>query len=197
MKNSQILWFVIGTVFGMGVILAAIAFVPASGPKAAPPTPAAAELEREQLRLCQNLNRSIDRFCQESPVLPSTQAKEATLSSDLQTVRSEIDLYKVQHGDVMPGFDSKGKFDGQRFVAQMTGKTNVDGHIWSYNGNPADYPFGPYLQNFPNNAFIEGRAATFVTYSDSDAPGDASSGWHVNTRTGRLSANDSRQHAAF
>ena len=33
----------------------------------------------------------------------STEAKESRLVSDLQTMRSQIELYKIQHNDELPG----------------------------------------------------------------------------------------------
>jgi type II secretory pathway pseudopilin PulG len=33
----------------------------------------------------------------------STEAKTSALLSDLQGVRSQIELYKIQHNDIMPG----------------------------------------------------------------------------------------------
>ena len=33
----------------------------------------------------------------------STEAKESSLVSNLQTIRSQIELYKIQHNDILPG----------------------------------------------------------------------------------------------
>ena len=33
----------------------------------------------------------------------STEAKESALMSDIQSMRSQIELYKIQHNDLLPG----------------------------------------------------------------------------------------------
>ena len=69
----------------------------------------------------------------------STEAKRSSLASDLQTVRSQIELYKIQHNDNPPSAV------GATFVAQMTGTTNVNG--------TAGTDFGPYLERIPTEPF--------------------------------------------
>ena len=51
----------------------------------------------------------------------STEARESSLVSNLQTIRSQIELYKIQHNDNPPT-------DATTFEAQMTGLTDVDGN---------------------------------------------------------------------
>jgi len=70
----------------------------------------------------------------------SSQAKLNSMTSDLQTVRSQIQLYKVQHNDNVP--------TAATFVAQMTTCTKVDGTAGTLNVD-----FGPYMQTIPNNPF--------------------------------------------
>ena len=50
----------------------------------------------------------------------STEAKVSRLASDLQTMRSQIELYKIQHSDVLPG-----TVDDVDFEAAMTGYTTL------------------------------------------------------------------------
>jgi general secretion pathway protein G len=68
----------------------------------------------------------------------STEAKLSSLKSDLQTVRSQIELYKIQHDDSAP--------TAANFTAQMT--------VQDANG------FGPYLQKVPTNPFSGGNSVT-------------------------------------
>ncbi|MHC4060424.1 MAG: type II secretion system protein [Planctomycetota bacterium] len=85
----------------------------------------------------------------------STEAKMSSLASDLQTVRGQIELYKIQHNDNPPSGT------GATFVAQMTGTTDVY-------GASSGTEYGPYLERIPTEPF-----------SDSDVVGDASAttGW--------------------
>ena len=50
----------------------------------------------------------------------STDAKKNSLTSQLQTIRSQIELYKLQHNELLPDFA------GKQWL-QMTGQTNVSG----------------------------------------------------------------------
>ncbi|OPX22916.1 MAG: hypothetical protein B1H04_04350 [Planctomycetales bacterium 4484_123] len=121
----------------------------------------------------------------------SNDARESALVSDLQTVRSQIELYKVQHLEKLPHLNENGQADTSNFKNRLTGRTDQDGKI---NSNGA---FGPYLQKFPTNPFASTNADG-VNFGTADpAPGDGTSGWYFNTSTGKFSANDSTAHAAL
>ena len=70
----------------------------------------------------------------------STDAKKNSLTSQLQTIRSQIELYKLQHNEQLPDFTGKQ-------WAQMTGQTDVAGDTQAATGKD----FGPYLQQTPAN----------------------------------------------
>ncbi len=112
----------------------------------------------------------------------SNDARESALASDLQTIRSQVELYKVQH-NMYPGYtydpdtDTTSAWDGATFVTQLTGTT--DG-----NGN-AGTDYGPYLQKFPANGFVSGANADAVTGDGTDGYG-----WNFNATTGKFTAND-------
>ncbi len=69
----------------------------------------------------------------------STEARENSLRADLQTMRSQIELYKIQHNDDMPGAG------GVNFTLAMTEGTDIAGAAGS--------EFGPYVQQIPTNPF--------------------------------------------
>jgi general secretion pathway protein G len=64
----------------------------------------------------------------------SQNARESSLQSTLQTLRSQIQLYKLQHGDTLPNL-----------VTDWTPFTETSTY-----GNPAQ-SFGPYMQASPTN----------------------------------------------
>jgi general secretion pathway protein G len=64
----------------------------------------------------------------------SQNARESSLQSTLQTLRSQIQLYRLQHGDVLPNLVTD--------WTPLTGPTTY--------GNPAQ-SFGPYMQAIPVN----------------------------------------------
>ena len=109
----------------------------------------------------------------------SNDARESALASDLQTARSQLELYKVQHLDTYPA--------AATFVTQLTTKTDLDGS--------AGTTFGPYLQSFPTNPFND--LSTVEVEAGSAGLGDNSHGWHFNTTLGRFSPDDSAAHAAL
>jgi len=113
----------------------------------------------------------------------SNDARESALASDLQTVRSQLELYKVQHLEKYPDVDEAGAADTANFIARLTGKTDQDGKI-----NAAG-AFGPYLQKFPSNPFVTANA-NLVTFGVADPAPGAGNGWYFNTSTGKFSAND-------
>jgi general secretion pathway protein G len=64
----------------------------------------------------------------------SQNARESSLQSTLQTLRSQIQFYKLQHGDTLPNLVTD--------WTPFTGSTTY--------GNPAQ-TFGPYMQAIPVN----------------------------------------------
>ena len=91
----------------------------------------------------------------------SNEARMSSIQSDLQTVRSQIELYKAQHNDRDPWTDSVTQ--STDFWTQLTTQTNADG---SSGGN-----LGPYLQQAPTNPFRD--SDTVLNAAD-----DGSAGWH-------------------
>jgi general secretion pathway protein G len=112
----------------------------------------------------------------------STEAKNSSLVSSLQTMRSQIELFKIQHNDNLPGWQ------GATFEQALTGYTDQDGTIVAQGAVGAK---GPYMQKIPANPFLDGVLAETVTKGTAVAPGDDSSGWYFNTDTGQFNANDS------
>jgi general secretion pathway protein G len=131
----------------------------------------------------------------------STEAKENSLASDLQTLRSQIELYKCQHNDIGPGNTiSAGVGTGAiaRFEPQMIWVTDIDGVD---NGTkqrdipPANtYVLGPYLETVPYNPF--NKLNTVGACTARPAAGDGTSGWVYNPATGEIFANDTFKTAA-
>lgn len=97
----------------------------------------------------------------------STQSKVSSAKSSLQTLRSQISLYKVQHNDNAPSLTN--------FATQLTQRTNAAGTT-----NDTDGPvlYGPYMQAIPRNPFNNS-----ATVADSDGAGV---GWVYNATTGDI-----------
>ena len=106
----------------------------------------------------------------------STEAKLSSLCTDLQTMRSQIELYKIQHNDDLPGAGTA------TFIEAMTDQTDVAGAVG------ADY--GPYVQKIPMNQFVD-----LDTIDETGTPGDNAAGWDFNTATGAFHADDAAHSA--
>lgn len=97
----------------------------------------------------------------------STEARLNSLCSNLQTIRSQLSLYRIQHNDTWPALGT--------FENQMIQKTLQD-------GTPDDAgTFGPYLQSVPANPFTGTNTVV--------APGGAGA-WSYDDATGEFLAND-------
>jgi general secretion pathway protein G len=91
----------------------------------------------------------------------STEAKLNSLMSNLQSMRSQIELYKVQHNDKVP---TEG---GLTFEQDMTKCTDQLGKAYVEPANKdADHPYGPYLQKIPNNPFTGKNTVGDTTSAD-------------------------------
>jgi general secretion pathway protein G len=110
----------------------------------------------------------------------STEAKTNSLMSNLQTARSQIQLYKVQHNDDLPGAASD-----TTFVEAMTGTTNIS-------GSKTGSDYGPYLQQIPKNPFNDK-----ATVDIDGTVGDNNAGWEFNSTSGAFQADDTAAHAAY
>jgi general secretion pathway protein G len=75
----------------------------------------------------------------------STDARRNSLTSQLQTLRSQLELYKLQHNDRLPTSIASGSTDPNVVWLQMTQRTDVNGDTTGSNY------FGPYLQQNPTN----------------------------------------------
>jgi len=106
----------------------------------------------------------------------STEAKTSSLCTDLQTMRSQIELYKIQHNDELPGAGTAS------LIVALTGQTNVLGAVGT------DY--GPYLQKIPSNQFAPDAVANLILEAAADVGvGTITHGWHFNTASGAFHAN--------
>ncbi len=112
----------------------------------------------------------------------STEAKESSLMSDLQAIRSQIELYKIQHNDLLPGATPGVETTADTFVEALTSKTNQDGVV----GTGATFRFGPYVQKLPANPFND--LSTVLVGTAKQATGDNTTGWYLVDSTGGVNA---------
>jgi len=106
----------------------------------------------------------------------STEAKISNLRTNLQTIRSQLLLYRMQHdGEVYPGSD---------FVNQMIQYTNTVGVAQA--ARDSTHNLGPYLQSIPINPISNSNVVRIETGTFTAPSADA--GWWFNSTTGEFRA---------
>ncbi len=116
------------------------------------------------------------------------EAKLTDLVSNLQMVRSQIELYKIQHKDLLPGQKVPGGDILERdFVKAMTLR-GPDG-------------MGPYVKKIPGNFYLDDtdkrNSVTCINDSEANPEGTEGTGWWLNAATGQFCACDSPGHIAY
>lgn len=133
-------------------------------------------------------------------------AQESTLDANLNTMRSAVELYRIQHKNVLPAVagSSGGANDcttgggtlgtgaassADAFTQQLTQYSDAQGHTCSIAGTT--FIYGPYLRAIPAESISSpsSYAVALVATTALSAPSDASGGWRFNTTTGRLDMN--------
>lgn len=118
------------------------------------------------------------------------QAKESAAKSSLRTMRSQIEMYKLEHNNA-PGYVSGTPTTIQSFfINQLTGISNAAGGSFASKVPNATYPYGPYLQDIPANPY-NGLDTVKVFTADSafSAVADGTTGWLYKTLTGEIRLN--------
>lgn len=113
-------------------------------------------------------------------------AKESSLRADLKSLRTQIDMYKLDHNGQLPAITGGA-------LPQLTAATDANGNIGAAG---ASFPYGPYILNgFPPNP-ITGKLT--VTAATSFPPGSESGngGWLYNPSTGQIAA-DSQKYLSW
>ena len=118
-------------------------------------------------------------------------ARENTLREDLRFMRSQILTFRIQHGDVSPGYpngNARATPTEADFVDHML-KYSDDQFRLSATANPA-YNYGPYLKQMPANPLTGATGVWVVTGPTIPAP-DASQpyGWIYNPETQKFIVN--------
>ena len=105
-------------------------------------------------------------------------AQSSALLKNLQTLRRQIELYKVQHGGSAPILH-KGA------LPQLTRSTNEKGEPGP---SGSMFPFGPYLRNgVPVNP-ITSRSIVTATWTFPPTEPSGNGGWLYHQETGQIAA---------
>ncbi len=119
------------------------------------------------------------------------QAKESASKSNLATLRTQIELYKLQHNGYPPGYVNGGAAPIATMQLQLIGTTTVAGQA-SPSTVPTDpFLYGPYVKKIPKNPFNNLDTITYVAEATafSAAVDGTSSGWLYKMETGEIVLN--------
>jgi general secretion pathway protein G len=108
----------------------------------------------------------------------STSARVSSTLGQLQTLRSQIQLFKLQHNDILPDLVTNQ-------WAQMTGTTNITGASDSTSAGI----YGPYLETSPKNS-LNG-------YFTVAAAAGANVGWVYTIASGAIVATNQTSTGTF
>lgn len=131
-------------------------------------------------------------------------AKEGALDANLSTMRSAIELYKVQHQNNYPGVAASGTAPtctgtkgataagAQAVIDQLTLASDANGNTCT--GADTNYRFGPYFRGALPADSITGKGAAVgdivvTTAGTPLAPTAATGGWAFDSKSGQLVMN--------
>ena len=118
----------------------------------------------------------------------ASEAKVSAAKSNLHAMRAQIELYKMQHSGVLPGYAFGGGVTEGTLAEQFVGTSTVDGAASSSRTPTDPFLYGPYLVKLPANPFSNKSNIAYSADFAADA-GVKDSGWLYNRITGQLCLN--------
>jgi general secretion pathway protein G len=109
----------------------------------------------------------------------SEDARKSNMTSQLQTLRSQIELYKLQHRDVPP--DLATNWD---VLLNCTDDEGTLKTVAPTNVPDATYKFGPYMQAAPTNPLT--NSSLVAAGATALGTPTATTGWIYNSQTGEI-----------
>ncbi len=118
----------------------------------------------------------------------TTEAKVSSAKSNLSILRNQIELYKMQHNGVIPGYASGSAVTEGTLAIQFTGTSTITGAAIASKTPSNPFLYGPYLRTIPTNPFNTESNIKYSTDFATDA-GVVVSGWLYNSTTGEICLN--------
>jgi len=122
--------------------------------------------------------------------------KEKALQSNLQAMRTAIDLYRSDHGRYPCSQGDYGyPCTDEQFKSKLTYFTSEDGRTST--SKDATYKYGPYLKDFPVEPFSGTDSLTWAlgterlkeSIATAVSAGNGSGGWYYEPQSGNIVAN--------
>ncbi|MHC5116328.1 MAG: type IV pilin protein [Planctomycetota bacterium] len=119
----------------------------------------------------------------------ASESRESAVKSSLHTVRSQIELYNMQHESDL-GYIGTMPATGTYVGTQLTGTSAANGSAQASKTPNGTYPHGPYLMGMPKNPYNNLSDIKIVpagnTFSDA---ADGSTGWLYQAETATFKIN--------
>lgn len=123
-------------------------------------------------------------------------AKESTAKDTLRIWRTQIELYKMQHQGLAPGYaigfttENPEDVPVNELINQFVGTSTVKGRARSSPIPDGVYLYGPYLKAIPKNPFNQLNTIDYVSDSDSfSSRANGSTGWLYKRSTAEIRLN--------
>jgi len=115
----------------------------------------------------------------------TSDAKLNTAKFNLQTLRSQVEMYKSQHNGLVPSAT----------LVELTSATNAAGTVGTAG---TAFPYGPYMVSIPLN-YISNSSTVAAAPANGAAPSAAiaGAGWLYDVTTGKIWFNDTGTPALY
>jgi general secretion pathway protein G len=121
----------------------------------------------------------------------ATSARESAAKDSLKTMRIQIELYKLQHNGVPPGYVNGAAAPTATLQLQFIGTTTVMGLASPSKIPTSPFLYGPYIKKLPINPFNNKSNITYVAVGTafSAAVNGTSGGWLYKKETAEFVIN--------
>jgi len=118
-------------------------------------------------------------------------ARESAAKDNLRVMRTQIELYKLQHKGVPPGYVDGSGAPTALLELQFTGTTDETGAASPSTVPSAPFLHGPYVKKLPENPYNKLSNITYVDKATdfSAAVDGTSGGWLYKKETGEFKIN--------
>lgn len=118
-------------------------------------------------------------------------AKESAAKSNLMAMRTQIELYKIQHNQYPPGYVNGAGAPIATVSLQLIGTTTVTGQASPSTVPTNPFLYGPYLKKIPPNPFNKKSDIAYVAEATafSAVVNGTTSGWLYKKETAEIVLN--------
>ena len=119
------------------------------------------------------------------------QAKETAAKDNLKVIRTQIEIYKMNHDGVPPGYINGSEAPTALLALQFTATTTITGAVSPSTIQAGAYVNGPYIKKLPENPYNKLSDIAYVASGTafSAAVDGTSSGWLYKKETAEFTIN--------